>query len=239
MKRWIARAIIIFLIVLILYVCVYMISLGLELPQIKVWSKIIIFIGEGLGTVIFTPYLLLLILVFLFLINHEKALELARKLSVVFEEVGGVKFRPSDPEQPISTEKIPETIQNSRNVGRPKRSDTNFFKELFTRNGSMVICRFLVYAIDRPARPSNFTLKQLAEWTFGTTAANMLEKQGDMHILIYPASLLIQTGALEGRFNLSGNQVSFESTRVNPAAHQAIEELSREGFQMTPQVDIN
>lgn len=149
-----------------------------------------------------------------------------------------MKDHATNPEQPISVDKIQENIKTPTLAGRSQKSDADFFKKLFSWNGSMITCRFLIYAVDKPERPSNFSLKELAEWTVGTEAANLLEIQGDLNILLYPASLLIQTGALEGAFNITRNGASFESIRVNPGAHQALEELFQEGSQMIAHVDI-
>lgn len=65
--------------------------------------------------------------------------------------------------------------------------------------------------------------------------------ENTLQTLIYPVSLLIQTGVLEGTFKIDNetDEIIFESVRVNPSAHLALEQLMRMGYQMTPQVKID
>ncbi len=227
--------------ILLIFLCAFLISLAEGIAFINVISKFIIFVGRGSGKILFTPNFLWILLVFALFISPDKFLNLCKELGEVFEQLGIAKFRNKNtkPEEPINTDKIPETIQTS-SIGRSERKDVNFYKDLLTRNSATIVSRFLIYTIDRPGMPPNFNLQQLIEWTFGKQALQSLIEQNALDSLSYPACLLVQTGALEGSFNISGNGVViFESTRVSPAAHQALEELMREGYQMTPQVIIS
>lgn len=99
--------------------------------------------------------------------------------------------------------------------------------------------RYFLYAIDQPNRPTNFSLEQLVEWTFGTQAMQIAKSQGHINSFSYTASLLIQTGALLGLLSITDNgKVDFESVRVNPNAHIALEELVKTGYKMVPDVVI-
>lgn len=217
------------------------VSIGEQMPIIKIISTIIVYIGKGLGDAIFTPYIWFVFLLVIIVMKTDALLTLAKKLSLAFEEIWGIKFRNPSPEEQVDIEKLADTFNSSEENNEINRRDVNFYRELLIRNKKLIIGRFLLYALDQPGMPSNFTLSQLAEWTFGREALHKMISENTLQTLIYPVSLLIQTGVLEGTFKIDNetDEIIFESVRVNPSAHLALEQLMRMGYQMTPQVKID
>lgn len=225
---------------LILIFLFLVVSIGSNTSFITIISQFIKYLGKGAGDIFFTPYSLLMLVFIIALSNPNSFVDFLRNISDHVEEIWGVKLKRVEPEKPQSMEELMGPISsNAGGIEQSNRDDVRFFKTLLTRMDGMATCRFLLYAINQPGRPANFSLKELIGWTYGKEAAEILESQSYINTLSYPASVLIQTGAITGSLNINPGSITFENIKVAPTAHVALEQLYREGFQMTPQVEYD
>lgn len=216
---------------------VWILSIAKEKTVIVVVGEFILFICKGIENVLFTPYTLVAIVIAAIIIKPNLIKGLVEWLREVFETLpGGFKFKDEKVENLTRLEEIGKLDSSNEHTGR---EGVNFYKRLLTCTGAMSTIRFMAYAIDQPGRPSNFSDIDLAKWTYGEKTVSEVNASDIKQAILLMAPILIQTEIIKGQVSIDNNQMQFIGAFVNPKAHVALEQLSREGWQMTPQVTIN
>lgn len=221
-------------IILIIVICVCILAISQDITCIDVIGDMILFLGKGIESIFFTPYTLFAILLILVFVKPDMIVKVGEQLSTIFEALPFIKLRNPREEQPISSENLASSTMVSNDNGINEKPI--FYKKLLTCSGAMSIVRFMAYAIDRPGRPTNFTYEEVAKWTYGDNIFEIFARDDMRRSIELMSSVLIQTEILKGEVIIDNSNVEFKSTSINPSAHIALEQLAREGWQMTPQV---
>ena len=220
---------------------VFIVAFAKGTNWIVVLGNGIVFIIKGIGEIIFTPYTLLGIILFLIFNKPDLITNGARQLMQVFKRIPGVEFcEVNKMEKNINASELANsTIETSENKNQEYQY-VNIYKRLLTmNNANMSIARHLLYQIDKPGRINNFTLRELIGWVYGKELLSQIYINDVLSTISYSAAFLIQTEMISGTMHIDDEEIRFNNVLVSSSAHLALEQLCREGWAMTPQVTYN